>query len=219
MAGESILGFRDADREAIRAAVAAAESRTGGEVVPWIVADCDPYPEAPWMAAAGGALLALGLGAAVHAWVLAWGGLLAWGVAPAVLGATAGFLLGGLPAAKRLLVPEDTMERRVETAAQAAFLRAEVFATRDRTGILLFVALLEHRVVVLADAGIHARVPAERWAAIADEIVAGIRGGAPAAAIVAGIERCGALLEEHAVPRRPDDRDELPDTPRLGDGR
>ena len=219
MASEARRRFSESDQEAIRAAVATAETRSGGEVVPWIVDACDDYPESAWIAAAGGALLGLGLGQLGHWWSQAWGGMLLWALVPALLGATAGFLIGRLPAAKRLLVPDETMERRVETAAEAAFLRAEVFATRDRTGILLFVALLEHRVVVLADSGIHARVPAERWGAIADEVVAGIRRGGAPSAVVGGVESCGALLAEHCVPRRPDDRDELPDRPRFGDER
>jgi putative membrane protein len=209
--------FSPADREAIRAAVAAAERGSGAEVVPWIAGACDDHPEAAWKAAAGGGLLALGVSWLVHYWTAAWGGLLPWAVLPAVTGAAAGFLLGRLPLAKRLLVDDDTMERRVRTAADAAFLRGEVFGTRDRTGILVFVALLEHRVVVLADSGIHARVPAERWLAIAQDIVAGIRRGQAPAALVAGIEACAALLAEHAVARRADDRDELPDEPRFGD--
>ena len=219
MAVERRRAFTDSDREAIRAAVAAAETRSGGEVVPWIADACDDYPEAAWIAAAGGALLGLGLGQLGHWWSDAWGGMLLWALAPALAGAAAGFLLGRLPAAKRLLVADETMERRVQTGAEAAFLRAEVFGTRDRTGILIFVALLEHRVVVLADSGIHARVPAERWGALADEIVAGIRRGAAPAAVIAGVESCGTLLAEHCVPRRPDDRDELPDRPRFGDER
>ena len=219
MASEARHRFSDSDQEAIRAAVAKAEVGSGGEVVPWIADACDDYPESAWIAATGGALLGLGLGQLGHWWSDAWGGMWLWALVPALLGATAGFLVGRLPAAKRLLVPDETMERRVETAAEAAFLRAEVFATRDRTGILLFVTLLEHRVVVLADSGIHARVPAERWGAIADEVVAGIRSGAAPAAVVAGVESCGSLLAEHCVPRRPDDRDELPDRPRFGDER
>ena len=47
--------FSAADEEAIRAAVADAEQRSAGEVVPWIVEACDPYPEAGWKAAALGA--------------------------------------------------------------------------------------------------------------------------------------------------------------------
>lgn len=209
--------FSPVDREAIRAAVAQAESRTGAEVVPWIAPACDTYPEASWKGAAGGALLGLGLGWLSHRGVAAWGGLLWWAVLPALLGATAGFLLGRLPAVQRLLVDEDDMERRVRTAAEAAFLEAEVFATRDRTGVLLFLALLEHRVVVLGDSGVNARVQPAEWQAIADEVVAGIRRGEAPATLVRAIDRCGCLLVERGVARAAADRNELPDQPRFGE--
>ncbi len=36
-----------------------------------------------------------------------------------------------------------------------------------------------------------------------------------AAALVEAISRCGGLLEQYQVARRPDDEDELPDAPRI----
>ena len=103
----------------------------------------------------------------------------------------------------------------MRTAAAAAFVRGEVFATRERTGILVFLALLEHRVVVLGDAGINERVQPEEWQAIANDIVAGIRRSRPAAALAAGIEACGRLLAERGVPQVEEDVNELPDRPRF----
>src|SRR5687768_14162552 len=167
--------FSAADEEAIRAAVADAEGRSAGEVVPWIVEACDPYPEAGWKAAALGALLAMALGAGAQLLAGAWGGALLWLALPALAGGAVGLALGQLPASKRLLVDDDVVEHRVRVAAEAAFVRGEVFATRERTGILVFLALLERRVVVLGDAGINARVQPEEWQAIADEIVEGVR--------------------------------------------
>ena len=64
----------------------------------------------------------------------------------------------------------------------------EVFKTRDRTGILIFLALFEHRAVILADEGIHRAVPREEWQALVDELVAGIRAGRGVAAL------CGPFL-------------------------
>jgi putative membrane protein len=209
--------FTPADEEAIRAAVEAAERSTGGEVVPWVVGACDPHPEASWKAAAAGALLALAGAWSVRHLGGAWGGMLLWALLPALAGATAGFLLGGLPVAKRLLVDDDVLEARVRLAAEAAFLRGEVFATRERTGVLLFVALLEHRVVVLGDRGIAERVAPAEWQAVADGVVAGIRAGRPGAALVQAIEACGRLLALRGVTRSGDDANELPDRLRLGE--
>jgi putative membrane protein len=95
--------------------------------------------------------------------------------------------------------------------AAAAFLEAEVFATRDRTGVLIFLALFEHRVVVLADSGIAARVEPGAWKGISDRLAAGIREGRAAAALIEAIGACGRLLAERRVERRPDDVSELPD--------
>ena len=207
--------FSAADEEAIRAAVADAEARSAGEVVQWIVEACDPYPEAGWRAAALGALLGMALGAGAQLLAAAWGGALLWLALPTLAGGALGLALGQLPAWKRLLIDEEVIEHRVRTAAEAAFVRGEVFATRERTGILIFLALLEHRVVVLGDAGINERVQPEEWQAIADDIVAGIRRSRPAAALAAGIEACGQLLAERGVPQAEEDVNELPDRPRF----
>jgi putative membrane protein len=207
--------FSAADEEAIRAAVADAERRSAGEVVPWIVASCDPYPEAAWRGAVLGALLGMAAGAVAHWLAGVWGGALLWFALPALAGGAAGLVFGSLAAGKRLLVEREVMSHRVHLAADSAFLHGEVFATRERTGILVFLALLERQVVVLGDSGINARVRPEEWQHIADDIVAGVRRSRPAAALAAGIEACGALLAERGVPQHEEDVNELPDRPRF----
>ena len=207
--------FSAADEEAIRAAVADAEGRSAGEVVPWIVEACDPYPEAAWKAASIGALLGMAIGIGAHPLAGAWGGLLLWLALPTLAGAALGLALGQLDGVKRWLLDDEVVAHRVRSAAEAAFVRAEVFATRERTGILIFLALLEHRVVVLGDSGINERVKPEEWQAIADEIVAGVRRSRPAAALAGGIEACGRLLADRGVPQVEEDVNELPDRPRF----
>lgn len=211
--------FSDQDREAIRAATAEAEGRTGGEIVSYAVERCDAYEEAAWKGAALGAL-ALALAAGLAHWLGAfWGGWgLLWITLPAGAGAAAGFALGTwVPGLQRRLVTPEVLEQRVARRAAVAFVDEEVFATRDRTGVLLFLALFEHRVVVLADSGINARVEPAAWEAISEGIARGIREGRPAAALVEAIGACGRLLEEKGVARRPDDVDELGDELRVSD--
>lgn len=211
--------FRDRDLEAVRAAVAAAERATGGEIVTYVVGRCDPYEEARWKGAAFGAVALAALAGLAHALGGFWGG---WGVAWITLPVVAGTLLGyfgtaAWPGLARRLVDEETLEGRVLARARTAFLDEEVFATRDRTGVLLFLAIFERKVVVLGDSGIHARVEPAEWEEIAADLAAGIRRGRAAAALVEAVERCGRLLERKGVPRRPDDRDELADEVRLRD--
>ena len=49
--------FNEAEREAIRAATAAAERKTSGELVVYVVDRCDPHPEVAWKSTlVGGAI-------------------------------------------------------------------------------------------------------------------------------------------------------------------
>jgi len=205
--------FSKADLEAIRQAVAGAERRTSGEIVPFVVAASDDYAEARWRGAALGALAGALAAALLHDLAGFWGGwFAAWVVLPPLAGGAAGFLAAVAWApVRRLLLDGAAIDRNVRRRAEQAFLAEEVFRTRDRTGILLFLSLFERRVVVLADTGISAVVPQAEWDAVVAGLVSGIRAGRAPAALVEGIAACGAVLERHGVEIRPDDRDELSD--------
>jgi putative membrane protein len=131
------------------------------------------------------------------------------------VGAGIGYLTAGVDSIGRRLIPDDHVERYVALRAEAAFLEEEVFATRDRTGILIFLALFEHKAVILADEGIHRVVPQAVWQELVDDLVKGIKAGRAAMTLAEVIRRCGRVLKEHELELRPDDRDELDDTPRL----
>lgn len=204
--------FTPADREAIAAAVTEAEKKTSGEIVVSVVPACDEYAHAHWKGAALGSLLAVLGAAALHDLGGYWGGPLGlWMALPAAGGVALGYVLARIPALRRFLATPEVMARRVQTRAAQAFLDGEVFRTRERTGILLFVALFEHRVVVLGDTGIRAKVAQQEWEGIVAGVVKGMREGRPAAAVIEGIRLSGELLERHGVLRRPDDVNELPD--------
>lgn len=207
----------DDDLEAVRRAAGEAERRTSGEIVAYVVLRVDDHAEARYKAAAYGALAAAVAAGLVHwlggFWVAA--GVL-WITLPALAGAVAGYLAAALvPALERFLIGAETLEQRVRLRAEAAFLREEVFATRERTGVLIFLALFEHRAVILADAGIHAKVEADVWPRIVGDLTAGLRAGRAGPALVEAIDRCGELLERHGVELRRDDRDELDNEPRV----
>jgi len=209
--------FTASDLEAVAEAAREAELRTAGEIVPYVVGACDDYDEAGWKAAALGALAGAAGGFVVRFLAGVWGGSSAhWVVAPAVVVALAGFLVcRWFPAVRRSFVRDEILDLRARRRAATAFLDEEVFDTRERTGILIFVAVFEHRVVVMGDAGINQAVPDGAWEGVVDDVVAGIRRGQPAAALVDAIQECGRLLEEHRVEIRPDDADELPNELRL----
>ena len=208
--------FSDDELEAIRQATAKGESRTAGEIVPYIVERVIDRDEPRWRGATLGALgaaLAAGVANALGDY---WGGSGVWWITlPTIVGAGFGFLIAGLDTVGRWLIPVDQLDRAVTLRAEAAFLEEEVFATRDRTGILVFLALFEHRAVILADEGIHRSVPEGEWQHLVDDLISGIRAKRAAESMIEAITQCGKLLEQYEVTRRPDDEDELSDAPRI----
>ncbi|MEM7582860.1 MAG: hypothetical protein AAF560_05725 [Acidobacteriota bacterium] len=211
--------FDDAELARIRDAARDAEQRTSGEIVAYLVGRVDDHEEAAWKATAVGALGAAASGGLIH-WLGGFWGVPAvlWMTLPAFAGGAAGYLVARMFAGlERLLIDDDTLERRVRLRAEAAFLDEELFNTRDRSGILIFLALFEHRAGILGDTGIHEKVGEGAWHDLVRELTAGIRAGRTTEALVAVIERCGELLAEHGMERRSDDRDELANEPRLRD--
>lgn len=211
--------FREAELEAVRAAVTEAERKTSGEIVPYVVEESDAYPGALWKGTALGAFAGALIAEAIYFLGDFWGGLLPlWIALPAAAGGALGFLLTAyVPVIKRWVAGAEVLDLRTRERAARAFLEQEVFRTRDRTGILVFLSLFEHRVVVLGDSGINQKVDPAQWDGIVQTVVAGIRAGKPGEALVKAIRQCGEMLEHHGVAVRPDDRNELEDELRRGD--
>ncbi|MGH7011620.1 MAG: TPM domain-containing protein, partial [Caulobacteraceae bacterium] len=68
----------------------------------------------------------------------------------------------------------------------------------SETGVLIFVALADRQVQILADAAIHQRCGEKPWREAAAAIVQAMKGGAdPTSGIVRAVEICGAALAEH----------------------
>jgi putative membrane protein len=196
--------FSAGEKERIEQAVIAAESNTAGEIVPIIVASSARYTEIELLGVVSG----LCLGVVIEFfWSDPWGSEY-WNLWP-VVGALAGFLLARIPAAKRLLASKSRVADAVHSFALASFSEQGLHYTRDHTGILILVSLLEHRVEVLADRGINAKVESGTWDGIVHIITEGLKSGRAADAFCKAIAHCGAILATH-FPRQPDDRNELP---------
>jgi len=110
---------------------------------------------------------------------------------------------------RRWFVPGREMDSRVRDAALTEFYSSGLFRTQESNGVLIYLSLFEHRVVVLGDRGIDEKMGAERWDAVRDLIIRGIRDGRACEGIVAAVETCGKVLAEH-FPYRSNDTNELP---------
>jgi putative membrane protein len=151
---ESVMS--PADREPVQAALREVESRTRGEVVPVVVGRSDPHPAAGWRAA----VAVLAVGSALLLPHLPWNQPALFLLCQLVLGVAGYGIARWLPDFQRLFVSEQRATAVAQEQALQEFFGNRLFETRERTGVLLFVSLLEHRVVVLADQGVDERV---RW--------------------------------------------------------
>lgn len=109
---------------------------------------------------------------------------------------------------QRLAFPQDDLTLEAEHRAQSEFLSSDLRSTSGRTGVLLFVSMLEHRAVILADEAILKKFEASDWAETLSRLIAAIRGGEMSRGYVEAIEAIAARLEA-AFPNGAKARDEL----------
>ena len=197
--------FTEEEKTRIEAAVREAESRTAGEVVPMVVDESYDYPQAETV---GAAFFSLAV-AVTLAW--AFGNSSVWVFLPLFFLFYFPFLylIRNWWGLRRKLVSATEMDVEVAENALVCFAEHGLHRTRAGTGILILISLFEHRVHVLADYGINAKVAPHTWEEIVETVTAGLHDGRPCEALCAAVARCGDLLQEH-FPRQADDVDELP---------
>jgi len=120
------------------------------------------------------------------------------------------FLLTRIPPVLRWVTPRSIRRKRVRAAAMQQFLAHGVHVTRERTGVLIFAALAEHQVELIADELILQKVDEGVWADAVAALVRGLKAGSPAAGFEAAVQQCGQVLTTH-FPPRPDNPNELSD--------
>jgi len=118
-------------------------------------------------------------------------------------------LTRALPPLKRLFTRDVSRRRAVSDAARTAFLDQGIDRTRARTGMLVYLSLLERRAELVCDRGVpHADIP--EWKARTAELQALLEEGAAPAAFAAKLVALGDVLGK-ALPVTADDVNELPD--------
>ncbi len=206
------------ERDRIASAVSRAEAETSGEIVPFIVGQSGLYPEAGLRVGAALALVVLLGFAAINLLTDFW---LPFGIAECAFSTIAAFLVGNalalIPAIRRLGISVPAMQQNVDERAALAFLAEEVFLTRERTGILIFVSLFERRVRILGDSGINAAVKKEEWETIVAALIQRMKQGQVAEGLVETVGACGRLLTDHGLAVRRDDTNELSDSLRMSE--
>lgn len=187
-----------ADRLRIEASLLDALEESAADVCVLVVRACDEYAQAPWrLGVLLAALAGCGL-AAAFPWLPA-----AVVLSAQALGLAAGLALTRLDPVRRMLFSESLADRRAVARAERGFAEVGLEAA-DGAGLLVFVALLERRVLLMAGGRV-ARIARHEagFAEIARSLAASVRRGAPAEGLLEAVERVGKLLESRLpAPRR-----------------
>ena len=194
----------DAAKKALSDAVRDVESRCSAELVVAVRARSGSYLHADLIAGIATAVAVLG--ALLFS---PWPFDLVWFVLDPLLAGTLGALLASrLPGVRRALTFQQVRRRLVETAARSAFVEKGVHATTGRTGVLLYISLLEHEAAVIHDLGIETLATTEGWRLAVDEIEEAVRRGDDGVTVAALVRALGDVLSP-ALVRSADDVDEL----------
>jgi putative membrane protein len=138
-----------------------------------------------------------------------------WSIAvvPVLAALAGGLLVEAIAPLERALVPARVSDAIVREAARAAFYELGVHRTKGRTGVLVFMAVRERRVVLVGDLAIVERFGDAGLAHHAAGLVTALPAGGAAVA-----RALAALADEYgaALPRAADDVNELADLVSVG---
>jgi len=98
--------------------------------------------------------------------------------------------------------------------AGEVFARLRVWDTEANNGVLVYLLLADHRIEIVADRGVAARVDAAQWREICARMERRLREGEAEKAAVEAVTAVSALLAAH-FPGGGERRNELPDLPRI----
>lgn len=221
-----------ADLAAIEAAVRAAETRTTGEIYCVIAEESSDYHATPLAWGAGVALLApailLAGGVQVTAPDVSMFGGWTSGQVEDVAEATARaalvgtlllqaalfvgvLLLTAIRPVRLALTPRGLKRDRVRQRADEQFLSKNLHATRERTGVLIYVSAAERMVELVADEGINGNIKDGAWEAPVAALVEGLKRGRVADGFERCVRQCADILAERFPVRPGDNPNELPD--------
>ena len=202
----------DGERALVEAAVQAAEQHTSAEIVPMIVGRSGLYREAHHRAGLLSAVLVLTALLTIETAWLPWGWHASnalWLLGVTMLAYVFGSWIGTWSPVLRLFTSRERMRQKVELRAERAFAQHGLARTRERTGLLLMVSLLERQVYVLADHSLHGRISDEQWQKVVAVVVERMKVGDLADGLCRGIEASGILLASACPPRAGDNPNEL----------
>ncbi len=105
---------------------------------------------------------------------------------------------------------ENHCRGKVEERSLYLFNRLKLHETAQRNGVLIYLAVKDHKFAILGDEGINNVVGADFWNDVRDLMLSHFKEGRFAEGLEEGIMRCGEKLKTY-FPYQSDDINEIPD--------
>ncbi len=100
-------------------------------------------------------------------------------------------------------------------AAKKQFIAQGLEKTKGRSGVLLLVALKDHKIAILGDIGIHEKVGDQFWGVVILRAIEHFKAGEPLRALLSAIDEIGHAFRAH-LPGEKGEGNELSDRPHYG---
>ncbi len=209
--------FTEKEKQNIKKAVENVEKTTSGEIVSYFVNRSDKYySTAVWASLISGVIFLITIIILSFLWLLPFSfNIIHFSLFQLLLMGFVFVIVHFLPFIKRPLIRYEIKERSVHNEATQAFVNEEVFNTKERTGILIFISEFEHMVEIIADSGINKTLKDNDKKEIVDTIIKGIKMNNPAEGIITAIHLCGNHLIKGDFSIKPGDTNELEDNIRI----
>jgi uncharacterized membrane protein len=110
---------------------------------------------------------------------------------------------------------ENTCKGEALDAAADIFKSLKMHETALRNGVLIYLAVKDHKFAILGDKGINEKVPADFWESTRDAMLTEFKAGRFTEGLCTGILQAGEKLKTH-FPRNSDDVNELSDDVTFG---
>ncbi len=199
------------ERGRVTRAITLAEKDTSGEIVVVVTRQSDDYIHVPLHIAAGVALaVPLLLYVPWFVRLFPWAEVsFKWIYLIQLLSFIVVALVLSIRSLRYLVTPRALMRKYAHRNAASQFLTRNMHTTRGRTGVLIFVSLLERFCEVVGDTEIAAKVDHATWQSIVDEMLPILHEERIGEGLVLGVRRCGEVLARHFPPGT-ENPDELP---------
>ncbi len=180
----------------ISASVKQAEMKTQGEIVPMIVGRSSAIGHIPFFAFLLSLSCALvGFITFEHLWPVEHHWIILIAIVLACL--ALGIIAAPLKPVQRWLIPDWDLEEQVWRRAQSEWALQKIQKTETRTGILIFVSVMERKAVVLADEGISKHYSEDTWKQVVKSLSEHLHRGEWAVGFEKAVHLCGEILQKH----------------------